>query len=190
MDRRQLLRRGGQLAIGAAMAGVAPSVLAACSGGEPAASPGTTAAGGTTVPATAASSPDGVPWSELAEQLRGELVRPTDGTYDDARFLFNTRFDPLRPAAVARCADEADVQAAVRFARAHGVRLVARSGGHSYAGYSSADAALQLDLRPIHGSASTGPPVGRRWARGACWPTSTATSPRPACASPAAPAPP
>ena len=151
MDRRQLLRRGGQLAIGAAMAGVAPSVLAACSGGEPAASPGTTAAGGTTVPATAASSPDGVPWSELAEQLRGELVRPTDGTYDDARFLFNTRFDPLRPTAVARCADEADVQAAVRFARAHGVRLVARSGGHSYAGHSSADAALQLDLRPIHG---------------------------------------
>ena len=153
LDRREVLRRGGRLAAGAAMFGMAPSLLAACSGNDQATPPGTTGAArasgtGTTVAPT---SSGGVPWGDLAGQLRGVLVLPSDGGYDDARVLFNTRFDPLRPGAVARCADQADVQAAVRFARANGVRLVARSGGHSYAGYSSADAALQLDLRGLDG---------------------------------------
>ena len=41
------------------------------------------------------------------------------------------------PHAVARPIDAADVQAAVRWAVGHGVPLRARSGGHSYAGYST-----------------------------------------------------
>ena len=105
LDRREVLRRGGRLAAGAAMFGMAPSLLAACSGNDQATPPGTTGAArasgtGTTVAPT---SSGGVPWGDLAGQLRGVLVLPSDGGYDDARVLFNTRFDPLRPGAVARC---------------------------------------------------------------------------------------
>lgn len=46
-----------------------------------------------------------------------------------------------------------DVQAAVRFAREHDVPLAIRSGGHSYAGWSSGGSprALVVDLRPLNG---------------------------------------
>ena len=64
-------------------------------------------------------------------------MRPTDTAYDGARVLYNTRFDGLRPQAVARCASVADVQACVAFARRSGVAIAPRSGGHSYGGWSS-----------------------------------------------------
>ena len=70
-------------------------------------------------------------------RLRGTLVRPTDAAYDTARVLYNTRFDGLRPQAIARCASVADVQACVAFARKYGVAVTPRSGGHSYGGWSS-----------------------------------------------------
>ena len=144
LDRRALLRRGGSAAAGVALTFGAPSLLAACSSDEPTGSGATTPA-----PAATGQPGSGPPWGELAEQMSGELVLPADPDYDPVRVLFNTRFDVLRPAAVAQCADEADVATAVRFARANDVRLVPRSGGHSYAGYSSGDAVLQLDLRGL-----------------------------------------
>lgn len=51
-------------------------------------------------------------------------------------------------ATVARCASAADVQACVEAAR-RGVPLAARSGGHSYAGYSTPENGLQIDLRDL-----------------------------------------
>jgi FAD binding domain/Berberine and berberine like len=50
------------------------------------------------------------------------------------------------PAGIALCAGAGDVQTCVRWARENGVPLVARSGGHSYAGYSRTTG-LQVDLR-------------------------------------------
>jgi FAD/FMN-containing dehydrogenase len=55
------------------------------------------------------------------------------------------------PNAVARPVDTADVAAAVRWAVAKGVPLRARSGGHSYAGYSTLPNGVVLDLRKISG---------------------------------------
>ena len=49
------------------------------------------------------------------------------------------------PAAIARCANAADVAACVDWARAAGAPITARSGGHSYAGYSSGSG-LVVDL--------------------------------------------
>src|SRR5438477_256899 len=67
---------------------------------------------------SASPTPAGPPdWTALAAQLRGTLVRVGDARYDAARVLYNTRFDGLRPQAVARCVSEADVQACVAFAR-------------------------------------------------------------------------
>ena len=50
------------------------------------------------------------------------------------------------PAAIARCADAADVIACVQFARAHDVDIAVRGGGHNAAGLAVADDALVIDL--------------------------------------------
>ena len=73
------------------------------------------------------------PYDELAGALRGDLIRPEDPGYDEARAVYNGMIDK-HPAAIARCRDVADVIACVRFAREHGVELAVRGGGHNAAG--------------------------------------------------------
>ena len=63
--------------------------------------------------------------------------------------LFNPRFDSIRPAAVARPVDAADVRDAIRFTVSHNLPARARSGGHSYAGYSTVSDGVVLDLRGL-----------------------------------------
>lgn len=86
-------------------------------------------------------------WQALEHALDGELLRPDDDGYADASLLFNRRFDDLRPAAVAFVTSAADVAECLRFARAHGIPPAVRSGGHSYAGWSSGNGRLVIDVR-------------------------------------------
>jgi FAD/FMN-containing dehydrogenase len=79
------------------------------------------------------------------EHLHGPLVSPDDADYNTARRVWNGRID-RRPALVAFCADEADVVAAVRFAREHGLLVAVRGGGHSCAGTAVCDDGLVIDL--------------------------------------------
>src|SRR5437870_1778427 len=58
----------------------------------------------------------------------GDLYRPGDDGYDEARMVINSMID-RRPALVARPADEADVQAIVNLAREEGLDLAVRCGG-------------------------------------------------------------
>ncbi len=76
-------------------------------------------------------------WSALGRDLAGHLVRPGDADYDTARLLFNPRFDGQRPTAIAYCANPSDVAECLAFVRRFGVAVTPRSGGHSYAGFSS-----------------------------------------------------
>ncbi len=94
------------------------------------------AAAGADDVAAAAALRRGPPWAALAASLAGALVRPDDAAYPVAKQLYNERFDGIVPAAIAYCAGPADVQRCVDFARRHGVQVAARSGGHSYGGYS------------------------------------------------------
>ena len=82
--------------------------------------------------------------------LRGELIQPSDGNYDEARQLYNGMID-RRPGLIARCVDTADVQAAVNFARENGLLLAIRGGGHNGAGLGSCDGGLVIDLSPMKG---------------------------------------
>jgi FAD/FMN-containing dehydrogenase len=82
---------------------------------------------------------------QLDAALRGPLLRPGRAGYAHARRPWNARFDDVLPRAVAQPLDTADVQAIVRWAVAHDVRLAVRSGGHSYAGLSSTTGLL-VDL--------------------------------------------
>jgi FAD/FMN-containing dehydrogenase len=85
----------------------------------------------------------------LRDRLQGELLLPGDTGYDEARAVWNRRFDP-RPLAVARVRSSDDVAAVVNFARERRLPLSIRSGGHSYAGHAVGDGALALDLSPLN----------------------------------------
>src|SRR5215211_1697939 len=82
----------------------------------------------------------------LRAAVRGHVLAPGDGGYPAARVLFNTRFDAVRPPAVVRVRDSADVQAVVRWAGRHDVPLVVRSGGNAYNGASTSRDAVVVDV--------------------------------------------
>ena len=86
----------------------------------------------------------------LDARFTGELIRPDDPGYDEARNLFNGAIDK-RPALIARCANTADVQAALAHAREQGLVVAVRGGGHSTAGHSCCDDGLVIDVGPIKG---------------------------------------
>ena len=96
-------------------------------------------------------SPDA--WQSLNRSIDGEVLRPDAAGFAEASRQFNRRFDAVRPAAVAFPLSAADVAACLRFARRHGVPIAVRSGGHSYAGWSSGDGRLVIDVRRMNGIA-------------------------------------
>ena len=85
------------------------------------------------------------PLVELRSRMQGEVIGAEDPTYDDSRRVWNADID-RRPLMVARCADEADVQAVVRFAGEHGLDVAVRGGAHSMSGASIVDDGLMIDL--------------------------------------------
>ena len=87
----------------------------------------------------------------LRAQFSGEVVGPDDARYDAVRAVHNGYIDK-RPALVARCANTADVVDAVRFARAEGLEISARGGGHSVAGKAVTEGGVMVDLAPMRGS--------------------------------------
>jgi FAD/FMN-containing dehydrogenase len=90
------------------------------------------------------------PVAALAKTLDGHVVVPASAGYDAARRLWNTRFDGLRPRAVAYCASIPDVERVVRWGRKNAIHVVPRSGGHSYAGYSSGNGVVVADVSRLN----------------------------------------
>jgi FAD/FMN-containing dehydrogenase len=88
-------------------------------------------------------------WAALGKDLHGHLVRPGDAAYNTGKRLYDPRFDDLSPAGIAYCHGVADVQACLAFARKYKVPVAARSGGHSYAGWSSTTG-LIVDVTPLN----------------------------------------
>jgi hypothetical protein len=84
-------------------------------------------------------------YSSLHRRFKGDLLRPADDGYEDARVIWNGMFDRT-PGLIARCADVSDVQSAVRAASQTGILTAVRCGGHSLAGFSTCDGGLVIDL--------------------------------------------
>jgi len=88
--------------------------------------------------------------AELRSSVRGDVVLPQDGGYDAARKVYNAMIDK-RPAVIVRCTGVADVIEAVKAARADGLGIAVRGGGHSVPGFGTADGALVIDLSRMRG---------------------------------------
>ena len=84
-------------------------------------------------------------YSSLKPRFKGNLLRPGEAGYEDARAIWNGMV-ARRPGVVARCADVKDVQTAIRAASEIGILTAIRCGGHSLAGFSTCDGGLVIDL--------------------------------------------
>jgi FAD/FMN-containing dehydrogenase len=100
-----------------------------------------TASGGTTTLASTA-------LDTLRGRLRGALCLAGEPGYEQSRAIWNAMID-RRPGAVVRAAGAADVVQTVDFARANGLLLSVRGGGHNIGGFAVTDGGLMLDLSPM-----------------------------------------
>ena len=87
---------------------------------------------------------------ELQSSLAGTVIVPGDPEYDAARVSFNAAID-RHPAVIARCAGPNDVAAAFDYARATGLEVAVRGGGHNPAGHCLLDGGLVIDLSQLRG---------------------------------------
>jgi FAD/FMN-containing dehydrogenase len=85
---------------------------------------------------------------ELKAAIRGELLRPGDAGFDEARSIWNAMID-RHPAQILRCAGVADVRRGVAFARDNNLPLAVHGGGHNIAGTALCDDGLVIDLSPM-----------------------------------------
>ena len=83
----------------------------------------------------------------LQQSIKGHVFVKGQPGFDSVAPIYNTRFDGVVPDRVARPIDAKDVQAAVQWCVANNSPTRARSGGHSYAGYSTLSGGTVLDLR-------------------------------------------
>ena len=88
--------------------------------------------------------------NDFRAALRGDVLTPADPDYDRTRRIYNAMID-RRPALIARCAGAADVVAAVTFARAEGLAVSVRGGGHNVSGRAVCDGGLMIDLARMKG---------------------------------------
>jgi FAD/FMN-containing dehydrogenase len=102
--------------------------------------------------------------TDLANRLRGSVLLAGDDGYDAARRILNPSFDK-KPALIVQPSGTADIQAAVRFARANNLLVAVKCGGHSHSGQSTCDRGMQLDLTTWRG-VRVDPVARRAWAAG------------------------
>jgi FAD/FMN-containing dehydrogenase len=79
--------------------------------------------------------------TEFRGQFRGVVIEPQDSGYDEARKVYNGMID-RRPRLIAKCTDVADVMTALRMAKANGLTVSIRGGGHNAAGLGVCDDGL------------------------------------------------
>jgi FAD/FMN-containing dehydrogenase len=80
--------------------------------------------------------------------FEGRLIGCDDADYNEARAVYNAMIDQY-PALIARAAGADDVASAIAFARAQGLPLAIRGGGHNGAGLGTVNDGLVIDLSPL-----------------------------------------
>ncbi|MCK1456763.1 FAD-binding oxidoreductase [Bradyrhizobium sp. 35] len=88
--------------------------------------------------------------ADLSASFGGQLLKPTDEGYEEARKVHNGLVDK-RPALIARCRSVADVVDAVALVIKLGLEVAVRGGGHNVAGRATIDGGIMIDLSPMRG---------------------------------------
>lgn len=144
MRRRDFLKLGGS-----ALAG---SVLAGCSrpsaAGQKHVSSSTTTSQPPASSSTVPRAPGASDYASLAKSLDGRLVLPGSSSYTTDALSYNPVFDGAHPAAICYVASPADATTSITFGRHFGLPLSVRSGGHSYAGWSTGSG-LVIDVTDL-----------------------------------------
>src|ERR1700756_3681516 len=81
----------------------------------------------------------------LKSKVEGQIVLPGDSSYDEVRQIWNAMIE-RRPALIVRCAESDDVPHAIAFARANGLEISIRGGGHNIAGSALCDNGVMIDF--------------------------------------------
>ena len=102
--------------------------------------------------------------TELQARLQGQVLRPGETGYDQARSVWNAMIDH-RPRLIVRCAGVADVATAVRYARDHDLEIGVRCGGHNITGHAVPDDGLMIDLTALN-RVRVDPSRRRAWIQG------------------------
>src|SRR5689334_21505885 len=99
--------------------------------------------------------PSDADWQRLDHAVAGRVRLPGEVGFREASTPFNKRFAGITPSGVVSVANTADVRSAIEWARDVGVDVVARSGGHSYAGH-SVNTGLVIDLSAMNTVSANG----------------------------------
>jgi len=105
-------------------------------------------------------------YSSLIRRFKGDLLRPGESGYEDARVVWNAMV-ARTPGLIVRCADVSDVQNAVRAASEIGILTAVRCGGHSLAGFSTCDGGMVIDLSKMR-QVTVDPETRRARVAGGC----------------------
>jgi FAD/FMN-containing dehydrogenase len=86
--------------------------------------------------------------SKWQPQFSGSLLAPSSEEFSTARLVWNGMID-RQPALIARCTSSQDVVSAIKLARAEGLHVSVRGGGHGVSGSAVCQDGLMIDLSPM-----------------------------------------
>ena len=88
-------------------------------------------------------------FAALAEGFAGDLHRPDDPSYEEARSIFNSMIEK-RPSLIAQVTGPDDIRQALAYARENDLEVAVRGGGHSVAGACLTDGGITIDMRRMN----------------------------------------
>jgi hypothetical protein len=94
-------------------------------------------------------------WEALERVIQGQVALPGSPAFDASPRPFDARYQDVEPKAIVSCTNPQDVAEALSFAGGHDLEIVARSGGHSFAGHSSTRGVV-IDVTPMRSVSVSG----------------------------------
>src|SRR5271154_2730397 len=112
------------------------------------------------------SKPSNTDAATFVRGLAGTAFRPGDPNYERLRKVYAAKYD-AHPTLIVHAANLKDIQATLSFVTSNDLPLAVRCGGHSYAGYSTCEGGIVLDMSGFRRIAIGGDKMSARVGGGA-----------------------